>query len=65
MDLLILDTDLEAIAVIDTYTSLIWTDRYYKAGDFELCLPASKEIFDVIKHDYYLYNKNSEHVMMI
>ena len=65
MDLLILDTDLEAIAVIDTYTSLIWTDRYYKAGDFELCLPASKEIFDVIKQDYYLYNKNSEHVMII
>lgn len=65
MDLLILDTNLEAIAVIDTYTSLIWTDRYYKAGDFELCLPASKEIFDVIKQDYYLYNKNSEHVMII
>lgn len=65
MDLLILDTNLEAIAVIDTYTSLIWTDRYYKAGDFELCLPASKEIFEVIKQDYYLYNKNSEHVMII
>lgn len=65
MDLLILDTNLEAIAVIDTYTSLIWTDRYYKAGDFELCLPASKEIFEFVKQDYYLYNRNSEHVMII
>lgn len=65
MDLLVLDKDLDAICVIDTYTSLIWTDRYYKAGDFELCFPASKEILEFIKQDYYLYNKESEHVMII
>lgn len=36
MDLLVLNTDFESISVIDTYESMIWTDRYNAYGDFEL-----------------------------
>lgn len=28
MELLVLNTDFESVAVIDTYESMIWTDRY-------------------------------------
>ena len=36
MELLVLNTDYESIAVIDTYESFIWTDRYNSYGDFEI-----------------------------
>ena len=36
MDVMILNTDLDAVAIVDTYESFIWTDRYYAYGDFEL-----------------------------
>ena len=36
MDVTILNTDLDAVAIVDTYESFIWTDRYYAYGDFEL-----------------------------
>lgn len=65
MDLLVLNKSLDAFYVLDTYTSLIWTDRYNKYGDFELTLPASSELIDVMQQDYYLYNSRSEHVMII
>ena len=36
MDVTILNTDLDAVAIVDTYESFFWTDRYYAYGDFEL-----------------------------
>ena len=65
MDLMVLDRDLNAIAVVDTYNSLIWTDRYQECGDFELYMPMSTEVLSYIKQDNYLWNKESEHLMII
>lgn len=65
MNLFLLNKDLEPIAVLDDYISLIWTDRYQKCGDFELVLPTSSKILGLIQQDYYLWNSNSEHVMII
>lgn len=42
---IILNSDFEKIAEIDDYISFIWTRRYYKAGDFELCVDISKSEF--------------------
>ena len=36
MDVTILNTNLDAVSIVDTYESFIWTDRYYAYGDFEL-----------------------------
>ena len=36
MEVLVLNTEFESVAIIDTFESLIWTDRYYEAGDFEI-----------------------------
>ena len=36
MDIWVLDRTLEANDIVDTFNSLIWTDRYDEYGDFVL-----------------------------
>ena len=65
MDLYVLNTNFERIAIIDSYESIIWTDRYREAGDFELyCFP-EKKVIETCQADYYLENTESEHLMII
>lgn len=65
MDLTVLNTNLDAISIVDTYESFIWTDRYYKYGDFELYAAMREGILDFIRQDYYLQSRDSDHVMII
>lgn len=65
MDVTILNTDLDAVSIVDTYESFIWTDRYYAYGDFELYEAMRDGLLDYIKQDYYLQSKESEHVMIV
>ena len=65
MDLFILDREFKTVAIIDTFESLIWTDRYYAYGDFELYLPMQSGILSILQKDYYLYLRDSEHLMII
>ena len=65
MDLVVLNTDLDAISVIDTYSSLIWTDRYNEYGDFEIYTRMTEDVLSYIKQDYYLRSRDSEHLMII
>jgi hypothetical protein len=65
MELLVLDTTFKSIAIIDTYESFIWNDRYDSYGDFELYTKATIDIVSLLKKNYYLYNKESEHLMII
>lgn len=65
MEFYVLNKEFEAVALVDAYTSAIWTDRFYEAGDFEIQLPASKDNIDIFQKDYYLWFANSEHLMII
>lgn len=65
MELLVLNTDFESIAVIDTYESMIWTDRYNAYGDFEIYFAMDESLLQYLKEDYYLWLKDSEHCMII
>ena len=65
MDVTILHTNLDAVSIVDTYESFIWTDRYYAYGDFELYEAMREGLLDYIKQDYYLQSKESEHVMIV
>ena len=65
MDLYIFDKSFNTVAVIDEYESFNWTDRYNKAGDFELTLLTTSELLSVLKSDYYVYFSQSEHLMII
>ena len=65
MNLIVLDESLQALSILDGYNSLIWTDRYNEAGDFEIYTRASSEIFETIKLDYFLQRTDSEHTMIV
>lgn len=65
MEVYVLNTKFESIAVVDEFESLIWTDRYNEAGDFELYLAMNKKLLEYLRQDYYLWNPDSDHVMII
>lgn len=53
------------LCLVEEYESLIWTDRYDCAGDFELMLPLTNEAVQYAVIDNYLYSTESEHTMII
>lgn len=65
MDVMVLNTNLDAVSIVDEYESFIWTDRYYKYGDFELYTAMRDGLLDFIRQDYYLQSRESDHVMII
>ena len=65
MEAIILNTDFEEVGIVDVYKSFIWTDRYQEAGDFEIYAPVETTPIEYLKQDYYLWNRDSEHAMII
>ncbi|MCI8704316.1 MAG: hypothetical protein HFE60_08575 [Anaerotignum sp.] len=54
MDIYVLDRSLAFTGIVDEYSSVIWTTRYFTPGDFELYLPASCENIALLQKDFYL-----------
>lgn len=65
MELLILNENFETNDALDTFESLIWTDRYSKYGDFEVYTSADSSIINKAKENYYIWSSDSEHMMII
>lgn len=59
------DTNFKAFTTIDIYDSLIWTIRYSTYGDFELCIPLTKESLATFKHNYYIWLPGYDKTMVI
>ena len=53
-DLYVLNTDLQIIGVIDSYSSLIWVNRYNKPGECEVYIDANDENLSLMKVGNYL-----------
>lgn len=65
MVIYVLNTNLETVGLVESYKSIIWTNRYFEPGDFELYLPASKAMIDLLKENYYLVREGYEDNAMI
>lgn len=65
MELLIMDENFAGVSTLDIFESLIWTDRYYACGDFEIYMSCSEKMLSTLKQDMYLYLRESEHIMII
>lgn len=65
MSIYLLDTEFRRTKLIDEYISMIWTDRYAEAGDFELYVTATIENVSIFKTGMYLSNTLSEHLMIV
>lgn len=55
----------ELIKVLDSYKSLIWTERYMKCGEFEYRSAVTKELLDNLIIGRYLALEESDAVMFI
>lgn len=65
MDIYVYNPELERVGLIDIYQSLIWTKRYYQAGDFELYVPASSELLETLQKDNILIREDDDTIMII
>lgn len=65
LNIYVLDKSLNIIDIIDTYTSIIWTNRYYECGDFELYTLATPHLIEILKEDYYLIRETHENNAMV
>ena len=55
MDVTILNTNLDAVSIVDTYESFIWTDRYYACRMQKKRLPLVCRCPDLCRRvDYFL-----------
>lgn len=61
----ILNKEFESVALIDVFESMLWTDRYSTFGDFELYTNPSDDIVKFCIPGYYVWNSESEHIMII
>lgn len=62
IDLYVLNEDLEIVGIIDSYSSLIWANRYDKNGDCEVYIEANKENVELLKQDYYLIRTDDDNM---
>lgn len=65
MEIYVLNSSFEQIAIIDTFKSLLWVTRYFEPGDFELYVPADNQLLDILKFGYYLTREDDDTVMLI
>lgn len=65
MNLVVLDKQFGAVGIIDVFESLVWTDRYNEAGQFELYTSMDPNIFLTIASGYFIKMEKSEHIMVI
>lgn len=65
MEFLILNDKFECVDILDTYESFIWTDRFYKCGDFQCVTIPKKRYLETLVSGNYIQSYQSEHLMII
>lgn len=71
MDVEVLDENFRTFYVIDDYISLLWVERYYEAGEFELLMgPKEDFLYELwsrvtMVEDVYFRIKDSDRVMIL
>ena len=65
MNIVVLNQSFETIYILDTYESLIWVDRYYEAGDFEIYTPFDAGLLTYLQDGNYIQIEDSDRTMII
>ena len=53
------------LAVIDDYSSFIWSSRYYTTGDFQLIVDVTPDYMNLFQEQYYIVRDDDENVGII
>lgn len=64
MDIHVQASDFTDVDLIENYSSLIWTERYSAAGDFELVLPSNAKSRKLLSKAVYLRIPTSKRTMV-
>ena len=65
MDILIYGTDYKVIGIVDTASSIIWANRFRECGDFEIYVPASSEMLELLQIDNMVGRTDDDMVCII
>lgn len=65
MDLYTLTENFLPEAVVDEFSSVVWTERYSEAGDVQLVTPAYPEYIDMLREGTYLGMAGTKEVMQL
>lgn len=65
MELIVLGPDFQPFDILDSFESLIWTDKYCGYGDFELTTKMSPKLLKTISYSNYFQLKGTKRVMVI
>lgn len=65
MDVYLLDPNFNQIAVVDTFDSIVWTERYNTYGDVTLVVAASDANRDLFVENMFLKVTASQEVMLV
>lgn len=65
MDITVYNENFQAVYILEAYESLLWTDRYFKEGEFEIYTPVTDDVTTFIKPNCYLSIPESEHMMIV
>ena len=60
MDLIVYDKQFNPLKLVDIYDSLIWTERLYSPGDFELVVRPSTEALQLFAEGNYVWNREAK-----
>ena len=65
MDLWILDEDFTPVGIVDTFSSVIWANRYRQCGDFQIYAPASEALLELLRADRWVIRQDDDMVGVI
>ena len=60
-EIYVFDRSLNFLGIVDEFTSVIWRPSYSEVGDFELYLPASDKMSELLKENRYAVRKSDIH----
>lgn len=59
MELLVYDTNINLLGIIDTPNAVIWHRRFFQAGDFEIHCPANEIELNLLQRQRYITKSDS------
>lgn len=65
MEINVLNNNLQKIAVVDNYTSLIWCKRYFDIGALDLEIEATTETLAIFKKGYFITRNDDDAIFRI
>ena len=65
MDLHFLNKQLELVGIIDTAKSIQWLERYYEKGTFEVYVPVTDDVLEIVNQSYFIRRDDSTYIGVI